>query len=60
MAAHAGLRIDAARHRCPDHPSIDQYSDARFAGPGVGLDMRPDGPVPISAHKVGDATPEIR
>jgi len=26
----------------------------------VVLDMRPDGLVPITAHKMSDATPEIR
>jgi len=60
MAAHVGTHIDAARHFYPDGPSIDQYPYARFAGPGVVLDMRREGPVPITAHDLSHATPDIR
>lgn len=59
MAAHVGTHIDAARHFFPDSHTIDQYPYGRFVGPGVVLDVRRDGVVPITADELRRATPEI-
>lgn len=59
MAAHVGTHIDAARHFYPDGHSIDEYPYERFVGPGVILDMRRDGPVPVTADELQAATPQI-
>jgi kynurenine formamidase len=60
MAAHVGTHIDAARHFYADGPTIDQYPYSRFSGPGVVLDVRRDGPLPITGDELRRATPEIR
>ena len=60
MAAHVGTHIDAARHFYPEGPSIDQYPYTRFSGPGVVLDVRREGPLPITGDELRRATPEIR
>ena len=52
MSAHAGTHIDAARHFFPDGPTIDEYPIDRFHGPGVVLDVRRDGPEPLTADDI--------
>jgi kynurenine formamidase len=59
MAAHVGTHIDAARHFFPDGHSIDEYPYERFVGPGVVLDMRREGPIPINAEELQRAAPAI-
>jgi arylformamidase len=60
MAAHIGTHIDAARHFFADGRTIDQYPYERFIGPGVVLDARREGVVPITADELRKASPEIR
>ena len=60
MGAHAGTHVDAARHFFADGPTIDQYPLDRFAGPGVVLDVRREGIVPVTAADLEAAAPEIR
>ncbi len=59
MAAHVGTHIDAARHFYPEGPTIDEYPYGRFMGSGVVLDMRREGPVPITGNDLRRASPGI-
>ena len=59
MAAHVGTHIDAARHFFPERPAIDEYPYGRFIGPGVVLEARREGVVPITADELRRASPEI-
>ena len=60
MGAHAGTHVDAARHFFPGGHTIDEYPLDRFAGPGVVLDVRREGIVPITAEDLEAASPRIR
>lgn len=60
MATHMGTHVDAARHFVPEGKTIDQYPMERFVGPGVVLDLRREGPVPVTADDLRAARPEIR
>lgn len=60
MGAHAGTHVDAARHFFPGGPTIDEYPLDRFAGPGVVLDVRREGIVPVTAEDLEAASPKIR
>jgi kynurenine formamidase len=59
MTAHTGTHIDAARHFYPEGPTLDTYPDERFVGPGVVLDVRREGPVPLTADELRRAAPAI-
>ena len=50
MPAHGGTHIDAANHFFPGAKSIDQYPPNHFIGPGVVLDLRREGAVPITVE----------
>jgi arylformamidase len=59
MTAHTGTHIDAARHFYPAGPTLDAYPDERFVGPGVVLDVRREGPVPLEVDELRRAVPSI-
>lgn len=55
MSAHMGTHVDAPRHFFPDAPAIDSYGVERFQGPGVVVDVRRSGVVPVTAAEIADA-----
>ncbi len=59
IAAHVGTHIDAPRHFFPGGRTIDEYPLDHFAGPGVILDVRREGPVELTAEELRNARPAI-
>jgi arylformamidase len=60
MATHVGTHVDAARHFIADGKTIDQYPPSFFIGPGVALDLRREGVVPVTADDLARCTPTVR
>ena len=59
MAAHMGTHIDSACHFIKDGKTIEQYPTDVFVGPGVAIDVRREGPVPITAAELEAADPGV-
>lgn len=55
MSAHMGTHVDAPRHFFPDGPTIDEYPLERFSGPGIVIDVRRRGVVPLHADEIAAA-----
>lgn len=60
MSAHAGTHVDAARHFFPGGRTIDQYPVGHFVGPGVVVDARRAGRVPLTAEDIRRSGADIR
>lgn len=60
LAAHTGTHVDAPRHFLADGKTLDEFPVAHFTGPGVVLDVRREGPLPLEADELEAATPAIR
>jgi arylformamidase len=60
MAAHVGTHVDAARHFIADGKTIDAYPPSFFMGPGVALDLRREGVVPVTADDLAGCTPTVQ
>lgn len=60
MAAHVGTHVDAANHFVAGGRTIDQYGIDHFSGPGVVLDVRRKGVVPLTAAELEEARPMVR
>lgn len=59
-AIHMGTHMDAAAHFIPGGKTIEEYETDHFIGPGVVLDLRREGVVPIDAADLEQASPGIR
>jgi len=59
MSAHVGTHIDAPRHFIPGGATLDAYPAARFCRPAVSIDMRRDGPVPVTERELRQSDPGI-
>lgn len=55
MSAHMGTHVDAPRHFFADGATIDEYPIDRFQGPGVVVDVRRRGVVPVTADELEGA-----
>lgn len=60
MTTHHGTHVDAPRHLVPEGKTIDEYPFEHFAGEGVILDMRRDGPVALTAADCEQALPAVK
>jgi kynurenine formamidase len=60
MAAHVGTHVDAAIHFVPGGKTITEYPLEAFSGPGVVLDVRRDGVVPLGPEELEAARPAIQ
>jgi arylformamidase len=60
MATHIGTHIDAACHFFADGKSIERYPREKFMGPGVALDLRREGVLPVTTEELENATPKIQ
>jgi arylformamidase len=60
MAAHVGTHVDAAKHFIANGKTIDAYPPSFFMGPGVALDLRREGVVPVTADDLERSVPPVR
>lgn len=55
MSAHMGTHVDAPRHFFSDGATIDEYPINRFQGPGVVVDVRRRGVLPVTPDELEGA-----
>lgn len=60
LSTHVGTHIDAALHFLPDGKAIEQYPVDAFVGPGIVIDARREGVVPVTLAEIEAMNPDVR
>jgi arylformamidase len=60
LSTHVGTHVDAALHFLPGGRAIEEYPVDAFVGPGVVIDARRDGVVPVTRAEIEAMDPDVR